>query len=247
MPDLTIVAPAEVTITVADVAGTTTYRIHVAAAPVAQPPVTPPEAERCVIDLSHWNTVTAWPEVAKAGVVGVIHKVTQGGGYRDPAYEARRPAAKAAGLLWGRYHFGDATPVQAQVDNFLDGWQPDEAIALDWEFAEGSTMTVGQAMAFVSEVEKRTGVVPMLYSGNVLKEAAANGAFLGILLKCPLWLAEWGAEANLPKGYTTYRLWQYSSTGSIPGIAWPVDLNRFNNEVLLRATWAPQPRPAMIA
>ena len=40
------------------------------------------------------------------GIVGVIHKATQGTTYVDETYASRRVEALACGLLWGAYHFG---------------------------------------------------------------------------------------------------------------------------------------------
>jgi GH25 family lysozyme M1 (1,4-beta-N-acetylmuramidase) len=62
-----------------------------------------------VVDISHHNTVTDLRATAAAGIWGVIHKSSQGRGYRDPDYAARRPRRKAAGLLWGAYHFNDGS------------------------------------------------------------------------------------------------------------------------------------------
>ena len=58
-----------------------------------------------VIDLSHFNNVTDFNAVKADGIVGVIHKATEGHGYTDPTYLSRRSQALAAGLWWGAYHF----------------------------------------------------------------------------------------------------------------------------------------------
>src|SRR5215469_8728151 len=129
--------------------------------------------EPLVIDLSHHNTVTSFTSVRYSGIAGVIQKVSQGTSYKDPTYVSRCAAASAAGLLVGRYHFGDGSNVDAQVKNFLAGWQPNELLALDWEDNADSQMLLGQARDFVSKVQAQTGVWPVLYSGNTLKEALA--------------------------------------------------------------------------
>ena len=59
-----------------------------------------------VIDISHWNNVASFVEVKNDGVMGVIHKATEGFDFTDPAYLERRSQAQAAGLMWGSYHFG---------------------------------------------------------------------------------------------------------------------------------------------
>lgn len=194
-----------------------------------------------IIDASHWQRDISWPEVAKFGVIGCIHKYSQGEGFHDPAYEARALAARMEGLLWGRYHYGTNGDVHKQVANFLEGAADDEALALDWEDNHENQMTISQAMEFVAGVEKRTGVFPILYSGNLLKEYVVRGAYLGPLLKCRLWLAQYGPHALIPKGWSSYYLWQHTSEGVVPGISGPVDLSRYDDEEELRRTWAPRP------
>ncbi len=201
-----------------------------------------------VIDCSHWNTVTDWRAVRASGVVGVMHKATQGGDYKDPTFKLREPSARLAGLLWGRYAFGDGSDVHAQVTNFLDGWSRDEALALDWEDNPASQMTISQAMSFVIEVEHRTGIVPALYAGNTVKEAVATGAYMGPLFRCPLWLAEWAAAPTLPTGWPALWLWQWTNKGTVPGITGDVDMNQFDGtEEELLASWAPTPAAPVIA
>jgi len=42
----------------------------------------------------------------------------------------------------------------------------------------------------------------------------------------PLWVASWDVPApTLPAGWTTWALWQFTSTGTVPGITGDVDLD----------------------
>ena len=72
-----------------------------------------------VIDIYHGDPVQDFARVKAAGIVGVIHKASQGGAVVDQSYASRRKLALAAGLKWGAYHFFDftASPV-AQADHF---------------------------------------------------------------------------------------------------------------------------------
>jgi len=189
--------------------------------------------KRDVIDLSHWNTVDNFHEVYDSGVVGVIHKVTQGSMYVDSKYYSRVVHAKAAGLLWGRYHFGTDDDVQDQVKNFLTGWQRDELLALDLENNVGGTMSLKQAEEFLSEVETRTNQSPVLYGGNLIKEYMLE-RHSGILPQFRLWLAHYNDKPTLPHGWHSAWLWQYtdSSRGpqphGCPGIAGNVDCSAYD-------------------
>lgn len=201
--------------------------------------------EPMVVDLSHYNTVTSFDSMMNAGIVGVIHKFSQGTSYRDPTYAQHKAEATSCGLLWGRYHFGDGSDPVRQVDNFLAGWTPDELLALDYEDNPDSQMLLGQARTFVQEVITRTGVVPVLYSGNTLKEAlAVKGASAGVLLQCRLWLCQYGPNSVLPPGWSSYWLWQYTGTGRLPGTSGDVDLNTYQRgSDDLVAEWTGQPQP----
>src|SRR5205809_7810527 len=84
-----------------------------------------------VVDLSHHNTD---PDFAVArdtgGIVGVIHKATQGLAYTDPTYAERETLATGERLLWGAYHFGTGSDGVQQAEHFLEVVQPDDATLL---------------------------------------------------------------------------------------------------------------------
>src|SRR5256885_9103379 len=58
--------------------------------------------------------------MANEGIVGVIHEATFPRLERDARYYERQRAALEAGLLWGAYHFGDATNPIGQADHFVN-------------------------------------------------------------------------------------------------------------------------------
>lgn len=199
-----------------------------------------------VIDLSHYNVVTSFHEVAKAGILGVIHKATQGLGWVDPEYRERKVRAAAAGLLWGAYHFGIYGSGAAQADHFLDTVNPGRAeqIVLDFEEnPQGETMTVAQAEAFVQRVHARTGRWPGLYSGEAfLAKRIASGS---PLLNCWLWLARYGPPPTVPPPFRSMTMWQYTDGRSgpppheVPGVG-RCDRSRFfGDEAALRLFWDP--------
>ena len=162
-------------------------------------PQTP--AGSCVIDISHHNgKALDFAGARSGGIVGVIHKASQGSGWRDPMFVANRARAREAGLLWGAYHFGTASDGRKQAANFLDavGDPRDVLMALDLEpNPAGGSMDLVGAHAFVVHVFERTGRFPGLYSGHMIKE------LLGaredpILANCWLWLAQYGPKAVVP-------------------------------------------------
>jgi lysozyme len=197
-----------------------------------------------VIDLSHHNgQALDFRAAAASGVLGVIHKATQGLGGRDPTWQAHRGAALAAGLRFGSYHFADGADGASQAQAFLAtvGPQPGELLALDLEDnPAGASMTLEGARAFVAAVRARVGKWPLLYSGHTLKRLL-GGRPDPVLVNCPLWLAQYGPAAVLPAGWRQWTLWQHtdgSDLPALPGVG-HCDRDRFAGDAgALAAFWA---------
>src|SRR5882724_9285323 len=71
-------------------------------------PQSPGVMANTVIDISHHNTISSFGDVAKSGVLAVVHKATQGTRLIDPTLQTHRSQIEKAGLLFGAYHFGTA-------------------------------------------------------------------------------------------------------------------------------------------
>lgn len=205
------------------------------------------------IDLSHFNTVTDLAAAKAAGIVGVIHKASQGTSYRDDKYAINRAGAKRAGLLWGAYHFGTGADVAAQVEWFLKvaAPEPGDLIALDYEDNAASQMTVGQARQFLMLLTVKLGRMPVLYSGNTVKTAlgSKNDPEFG---SYRLWHAQYPANPDraVPSCQVSWPmpwLWQYSAKGDVPGIKGDVDVNVYLGTGSLSAEWAGKAAGLVIA
>lgn len=192
---------------------------------------------KLVIDLSHYQPNPDFGAVKGSGVLGCIHKYSEGTTMKDATYIDRRVAAKSAGLLWGRYQFGHPGNIEAQVANFLDGWQPDELLALDWEGTPATAMSIDDVIEFQARVLAITGQKITIYSGNAAKEAMGVTP-VPALNSCRLWLAQYGSTPVCPPGWSKPWLWQWTSHGSVPGITSNVDLDSFDGtEDELKASW----------
>ena len=189
-----------------------------------------------VVDISHHNGNVNLIKAKQDGIVGVIHKGTQGTGMSDSKYTANRQAAQAAGLLWGAYHFGTRADGAAQADFFLSKVNADDQtlLVLDYEPNGNSTMTLDQARAFVSRIKAKTGRFPGLYSGSLIKDQLGGKPVDPILSQCFLWIAQYGPQVkNIPQTWPTWTMWQYTdgvagpSPHSVDGIG-PCDRDQFN-------------------
>ena len=166
-----------------------------------------------VVDLSHFNSVSSFETVKAAGIVGVIHKATQGTTMLDPKYHARKPEALAAGLWWGAYHFGVGNEDgAAQAKFFLSAVAPGphDLLVLDLEVnPSGKSMSLAEAEDFVKYVEAATGRWPIVYGGSYITEIVGRNTETALSF-CPFWLAEYGPTRHLPPIWTTWTMWQYT-------------------------------------
>lgn len=187
-----------------------------------------------VIDLSHHNTVS--PDLkgaAAAGVIAVIHKMTEGTSMVDEKAKSRKFLADDAGLKFGLYHFLHAGDMKAQAQFFFNkaqGIADDNTLwACDFEVPN---VKLSQVADFMEALAALTGKPPVLYSGSFLKDAIGRGESAAELVQYRLWLCHYyGPSYKLPKGWEKYWLWQYSDKGTVPGTdVGKTDVNYFEGE-----------------
>jgi lysozyme len=185
-----------------------------------------------VIDIYHGDAVQDFAKVKAAGILGVIHKASQGGAVVDQAYASRRKLALAAGLKWGAYHFFDfSAQPQAQAEHFLSMADADDdtLVALDWENVGSRAPSVALARAFLEEIEIKLGRKAVIYSGNVAKEQIASRD--GYFGAHRLWLCQYGPTAKVQASWQAPWLWQNNGDSygpgphKIPGMSGLVDNN----------------------
>lgn len=193
------------------------------------------------IDVSRYQEEIDFLAVANAGMEAVIIKSSEGVDYTDPNFEVNYAGAKAAGLKVGFYHFLTATTVeQAREEaNFfasiINGKEIDIKPVMDFEDLEGLSVEEinAIALAFAEEVESLTGLPVMVYSNA----NNATNVFGEPLTKYSLWLAQYdGSTPSDEVIWDTWAGWQYTDTGSVEGIEGDVDLNIFNDGILIENT-----------
>ena len=165
-----------------------------------------------IVDISHHNGNVNLQLAKAAGIIGVIHKATQGTGGVDPMYQTNRTQALNAGLMWGAYHFGTGGNGAAQAQHFLQvvGNTDNTLLVLDFESNPGgSSMALADARAFVTEVQQATGRFPGFYSGSYIKQLLGNGKD-SVLAQCWLWLPQYGPTPVVPANWATWTMWQYT-------------------------------------
>jgi lysozyme len=214
------------------------------------------------IDVSNHQVAIDWTKVASFGIEFALIKATEGTTFRDPSFAANWSAAKANGLARGAYHFPRAdlgTNPRDEADHFLaivgsQGLDVGDLLALDIEDSPGSPQPadlLDWVSTWLAHVRANVGFRPLIYStaGYLAGHNLTNKAELG---EHGMWLASWFNTRPTtfpapPAGWPLVAVHQWTSKGSVPGIAGLVDLDLFNGPIdrfRLYGKLAPTPMPA---
>lgn len=195
------------------------------------------------VDVSEYQGVIDWQQVSAAGVEFAMIRLgfrawgEEGVLHEDAYWLQNLKGAKDAGIQVGVYFFSQATDVlEAEEEaNFvlqlLADTQLDLPVAFDWETvpddnARTRDVTAEQlnacAMMFCKVIEKG-GYRSMLYfnqdqSKRMYDLQPFQEAGIGF------WLAMYSTTMNYPY---QIQMWQYTSSGTVPGINGYVDLNLY--------------------
>ena len=188
------------------------------------------------IDVSSYQGTIDWARVAGSGRKFGIAKASEGTGYTDPTFAGNWSGMAKNGMLRGAYHFFRASvDAVAQAQHFVSivgKLGPNDFTMLDLEVTDGqSAATVAsRALTWLKTVEQMTGKMPIVYTGpSFFQSTLGNPAGF---VAYPLVIANYGVNCpDVPGSWKTWTMWQYSSTGSVPGIAGNVDEDTFNGDL----------------
>lgn len=186
------------------------------------------------IDISHHQGYPDFDEVAQAGVKGIIHKCSEGTSFIDSARAENCSNAKKAGLAISTYHWlSPGSDASAQMEFYLSLLDPakGERVVIDYE-QDGCTLAMLKD-AVQALIDYNCDLQITVYSGHLLKEQLNGSCDDFLAEKTDLWLAQYtSSDPSWSEGtYPNWTLWQYSETGSVPGIDDSyVDLNNFNGD-----------------
>ena len=188
------------------------------------------------IDVSKWQADIDWKAVAGAGIDFAIIRV----GYRgyskagplveDPYFRANIAGATKAGVKVGVYFFSQAVTEAEAIEEasmalkLVKGYHLDYPIFIDTEKSGGRADKLSKdartkiVKAFCKTVQN-DGYKAGVYANKDWFENHLNADELN---SYTIWVAQFRAECT----YTgKYDMWQFTETGSIPGIKGNVDLN----------------------
>lgn len=193
-----------------------------------------------------------WAKVKASGVKFVIIRAgfrgqTSAELYEDPYFKEHIEGALSAGLQVGVYFYSQAITEKEALEeasyllSLIKDYKITYPVCFDWEPVSGSRageakLTKAQATAvakkFLSTIEGY-GYDAMLYSYHAAIKQYFN---MSQLEDYKTWLAyyyskykytgvEYAVGDPLPEESYPYQMWQYSSTGTVPGISGYVDMN----------------------
>jgi len=140
-----------------------------------------------------------------------VSEGASGGTWSESSYHIEE--FNKAGCLTGAYHFFHAYDgIDAQYSNLMSHRGSAKYIMLDIELDEAGVPDVARGLIAKLHAD---GIKPMMYSAEGLVSTwGAEG--WGV----PIWIAAYGSPPTV-----TAELWQYSDTGSVPGVS-SVDMDK---------------------
>ena len=191
------------------------------------------------IDVSTHQKEIDWQKVKTAGVEIVMIRLgyrtmMDGELYEDEWAQRNYQGAKAAGLKIGAYFFSQAISVEETIEeanyalNIAADWELDMPLVFDWELVNNNCrnahvdarMLTDFCKVFCNIIEA-AGREAMIYFNPY---QARNRLYLEELTDYRFWLAMYSDEMDF-----AYKIdmWQYTCTGSVPGINGDVDINLY--------------------
>ncbi|MFF4487926.1 lysozyme [Streptomyces sp. NPDC001544] len=194
------------------------------------------------VDVASYQGDVAWPTLWDGGVRWAYTKATEGTYYTNPYFSAQYGGSLGAGMIRGAYHFAtpDTSGGATQADYFVDhggGWSGDGVtlpgvLDIEWNpygddcYGKTPSAMVTWIRDFLDRYRSRTGRDAVVYTATSWWNTC-TGSHTGFGKTNPLWVARYAsAVGDLPAGWSSYTMWQYTSTGPTVG-----DHDRFNGSV----------------
>lgn len=182
------------------------------------------------IDISHYQSMVDWNEVAEQDIHFAFVKATEGATLNDSLFCYNWGEMQRVGIKRGAYHFyRPTTPALEQANNFsrlVDMEYGDMPPVLDVEVLDGvsKTILINGIRTWLYQIEIRYNVKPIIYTNLKFYNRILAGHFDDY----PIWIARYSyREPTLASG-RDWHFWQYGNQGRIAGIRGDVDFNVFN-------------------
>ena len=195
-----------------------------------RPPIRHTVAQQQGIDVSHYQGMINWEEVAQDKSISFVYiKATEGASLVDDMYLRNLRGAKRVGIPVGSYHFfSPSVSALVQLENFrtmVDPRQQDLIPVVDVEQRGKVSLAQFQRSlrTFLDGVERMFGVKPIIYTGVNFYAKYLEGHFTQYRFMVARYAEEFpGLSEDVP-----IVLWQYTSTSYVDGIRGHVDKSVF--------------------
>ncbi len=181
------------------------------------------------IDVSHYQGSINWDEVANGTPISYVYlKATEGASLVDDTYERNLNEARRVGLSVGSYHFyRPNVDWKKQFDNMTAVVKMDEqdlVPIIDIEHRGSTSLNdfIADLRSFIEKVTEYYGKKPLLYTYHNFYNSYLQGAFTDYHFM----IARYRSDSPTLNDGKDYIMWQYTSTGSIPGIRGHVDRSK---------------------
>lgn len=186
------------------------------------------------IDISHYQGTIDWATLEqyqseRYPLKFVFVKATEGGDLHDDTFIRNFEAARKYGYIRGAYHFfNPSTPALKQADFFIRSVRLEKGdlppvldVELKGKKSEEQLKT--DIKLWLDKVEQHYRVKPILYTSYKFKIRYLSDSIFNAY---PYWIAHYYVDSVRYEG--SWRFWQHTDVGTIPGISKDVDLNIFN-------------------
>jgi lysozyme len=199
------------------------------------------------IDVSHYQSVINWDQVAENNIHFTYVKSTEGESYVDSMFSYNWVNSQRVGLKRGAYHFyRPQVPALTQANHFTQTVEllpGDLPPVVDVEVLDGVAVTeliVGLRM-YLKNIELHYGVKPVIYTYQKFYNKYLAGQFS----EYPIWIARYHHRQPKLASKDNWLLWQYEQTGELLGIKGAVDFNVFKGSHAELERWCiPTPTAA---
>ena len=190
---------------------------------------------RTILDVSRWQGRIDWDKVKASGLVSGVMIRAMGNSkegkpskpYIDPFFARNYAECQRLGLPVGGYYYTCAVTQRqteeelAALKTALRGKTFQLPLAIDVEDPRLRSLAPAKLSALVAEAAAQLeawGLYAMVYTYTNFADTALDMAALAAY---DLWIADYRGKRPARR----HGMWQYTSSGKIPGVSGPVDLS----------------------
>jgi lysozyme len=188
------------------------------------------------IDISKWQGEIDWFEVKRAKTAFAYIKATEGGDHLDERFHQNWDGARRAGVPRGAYHFmywcrsaeEQAAWFKKNVPADADALPP--VLDVEWNAHSRTCPTrIDHGLArqkiaiMLKAMREHTGKKPIIYTDIPFHADVLEG----LHRDHDFWLRSVAAKPEERYSDRKWKLWQFTTTGRVPGIKGAVDRNAY--------------------